>query len=1479
MKAQILKIAGVKSEKEFYKKFPSEEAFMKKHGKEFKKAQTGAAINASQLHQPAFKPLSYQTQFDDVDKMMTGSTEAERQAALAKQQAAASQGGGGGGFDIAGLMKLAGGAMQGGEGMGDMGGAAAGASSVAAAARYGIDIRKAQNGTAAWYSQNPPGGATNYGQVQPANQLKSIGSTNPLATGGIGGFDVSKLGPQGVQEENTWSKVGGALGKYAGPVGDVISGIGELKKEKEARKAAEQARDVSKISLKAAESVDVDARRQQSENIAKQREAQMPVNTGEEFFPIYGVGTNVLARNGMMLQDGDNVKGDLPLNMALKNPQFAEQLRGQRNKITEEEEVVEPVMEVGPIFGPQNEEYDDLEQITDYSDPNEMTDAQSAAFMETYNRDQGKSTETFDSSSARDTWVHKTGLPWSEAKRLGYTGGSAKDNTKLLAELNDPRFRKENLRDSAPKQSTQTRTPIQHRETPTGKLTPIKKPIQSYAEAMKGKPKYGGAQGDIHVPDEGNMLTRIGERVANPMQTFGHYAQYGELPAEGFSKHSKNAFDQVLGLRNPAYWANAIGNASDYASEGEYKKAAWEALDAAPALGKIKYVKNIPFNKGLPPASVRRAGYLGEGAKRLGAAPARQLTGKAAKQIAPTNVPNFVMRKDGGPVGGNPGEIQNTFAPNDIYMDSGYEPLNDTNIKQYYQGGRLYQMQDGGAAAGGGTPWGAISQKATGIGQSLMGGQNAGGKIGSTVGSTLGMIGGPIGSAIGGFVGGIAGNALDTNAKRMKKAQDATQRNMQGMANANMAKGIQAQNQSYMEDGGWVSNDWTPQVIASFGGLNEQEVYDYAHEGMDTLRAGGHLRDYTPPSDRAMEIYEDGGKIQSYGLGGELQTHWGGGAETISRNPYLPGTGETVMFRGKSHEEYSPNGETGIGVTYGGNPVEVERGEPMVELEEGGTIDPETGEVQKSGVVFGNLQIPNQYIDMLGDKNAKGKKFKNYVADLSKIEEKQNSIIDKSSKQLNALDPINSFDKLTLTALQANIQGANMKLKEIADRKINAASLQNAINDTAEERGLVADDLARGKVKIDKEAQKQSAKFGGKFTQAQDGVYKIKGNLPGSIDYNPLGQTPREDLWKDESTYENVWKPKVYSAFSDPRRAEELVKNLESYKGQDFEDVQAAIKKGKTPEEKKAIAIKLATDKKVGPFHSIMDTVINQTLPDVTEAKTTPTVTTPAATKEEVAVEETPEKTNWWDTATTAFNAILPSIRPSDAEGLDTAQLYPEMFAMATNQVAPVQAQTFQPDLGIPYDISYQDQLNANQADYRAAQRMMGYNPAAQANLNAEKYQANQSVLANQFRANQEMKDKVYSENRNMLNQAKLTNLGIFDKQYERQTEALANTKATTQAALNSISDKYAKNKLENRELKTYENMYNYRFGPNFRAQNMNPLAQWDTDYKGASSEELEAMSAYKKAKEKREAAAAKKDAKETDKKRNGSIVKSYKNI
>ena len=168
------------------------------------------------------------------------------------------------------------------------------------------------------------------------------------------------------------------------------------------------------------------------------------------------------------------------------------------------------------------------------------------------------------------------------------------------------------------------------------------------------------------------------------------------------------------------------------------------------------------------------------------------------------------------------------------------------------------------------------------------------------------------------------------------------------------------------------------------------------------------------------------------------------------------------------------------------------------------------------------------------------------------------------------------------------------------------------------------------------------------------------------------------------------------------------------------------------------------------------------------------------------------------------------------------------MYALSQNQVEPVYAQKFIPELGVPYDISLQDILNANQADYNAAQRMAGYNPAALSSLNAQKYAANQKVLGEQFRLNQAEKDKVYSENRNLLNQAKLQNLQILERQADKQAQALSKTKATTQEALNSISSKYAQNRAANRELAVYENMYNYRFTPKFRAINLNPPAQFN---------------------------------------------------
>jgi len=714
-------------------------------------------------------------------------------------------------------------------------------------------------------------------------------------------------------------------------------------------------------------------------------------------------------------------------------------------------------------------------------------------------------------------------------------------------------------------------------------------------------------------------------------------------------------------------------------------------------------------------------------------------------------------------------EIANTFAPNTIYTDLEEAQNGLSNFKTNPD---FLKLNSSGqetdifkfAQQGGGD---ALSQLTAGLGSPKGQGISGGGKIGGGIGSTLGtIVGGPVGGMVGKFAGQTIGNVLDQKAEKTKKFQDQTDQNITAMALGQGAQGLQGQNASYMRDGG-IAN---PQVINQFGNYKLSQLLQ-PDPTMDTLRAGGHLKNYTPPSERAMYT----GREQ-FAMGGDLETHWGGYAEPVSYNPYLPDGGETVMFRGKSHDESDGKGNTGIGITYGDSPVEVERGEPAVQLRNGSDGD-------NSLTVYGNLEIPSFGASLIGDDKAKGKKFKNYVADLSKTEKKQNKIIEKSTDELDNLEVITPQDLLSFESQKANILGANMKLKDIAKKKQDLASLQSAINDTAEEYGFEADALAKGKVK--------QAKKGASIKKAQAGVTNL----------SPVDVTG-SDLRK-----------KIKPDFS--------IKLPENLK----EDSKKALRE------------------------------LKPLFPKTNE-----------------------EEFNWMN----VVNQILPYVRPTDVEALDPRQLSGEMLALAQNQLEPVQAQTFQPQLSTPYDISLQDIINENEADYRAAQRMIGYNPAALAALNAQKYQANQQVLGEQFRMNQAMRDKVFAENRNLLNQSNLQNLGILDQQYGRQQQALSNTKATAQAALNSISAKYLQNQAENRNLQTYENLYNYRFDPRFRAMNMNALAQFNLEGSGPTSssfagmtpEEIELYAKQLKVQQEKQ-----KKATEKSSGKNGALVKAIKSM
>jgi hypothetical protein len=408
-----------------------------------------------------------------------------------------------------------------------------------------------------------------------------------------------------------------------------------------------------------------------------------------------------------------------------------------------------------------------------------------------------------------------------------------------------------------------------------------------------------------------------------------------------------------------------------------------------------------------------------------------------------------------------------------------------------------------------------------------------------------------------------------------------------------------------------------------------------------------------------------------------------------------------------------------------------------------------------------------------------------------------------------------------------------MKLKSIADKKIKAADLQSAINDTAEEYGLVADDLARGKVKFDKEAMKAQAKYGAAIKKAQGGG-KVKFNsekeaLAAGYSKGPDGTfyriIPPEKSEPVETKVGEAMKEiplqrkddsGLYGGVTGEKLAQAQRNNpwfdwagFNPTSKADVERFQRAFN-----EKAKAIGSS-ARLKEDGLFgQQTASALIDE------KRKVQPTV----GTREEAEILESSTQPVPYKRSALLdiFGQILPYIRPTDQEELNPRQLMGELYALSTNKLEPVQAQPYSPQLRVPYDISLQDQLNEITASERAAQRMMGYNPAAQANLAAQTYGAKSKVLADQFRMNQAMKDQIYSGNIATLNDAELKNLDIYDQQYQRQEQAKSNTKATAQAALNSIADKYAKNALENRELGIYENLYNYRYDKSGRAVNMN---------------------------------------------------------
>jgi hypothetical protein len=572
------------------------------------------------------------------------------------------------------------------------------------------------------------------------------------------------------------------------------------------------------------------------------------------------------------------------------------------------------------------------------------------------------------------------------------------------------------------------------------------------------------------------------------------------------------------------------------------------------------------------------------------------------------------------------------------------------------------------------------------------------------------------------------------------------------------------------------------------------------------LRSGGHLAQvpYTPPSAAAMFTGRPNMPQAEYGtqmaMGGELEVGDGGRLETLSYNPNLPG-GEIGMFRGASHD----NG--GIKTKYGENEVEVEGGEPAVKLQDGGSAE--------NLVVFGNIKINKEIADLMGDPKAKGKKFKTYIADVAKNDAKQGKRINKGLELIENSNENSAFDHLSLNTGKAILQGATAWQKINADKIKEAGIVQDAIHQTASQLGVKSDKLAEGK--LEQETDPSMVAKNGMKAQNGSIVDYLKG-VGKKSDF-----ASRKILAKDMAikNYKGTAKQNI-----------QMLENLKASKNTPNDQL-TPIKIGPAPQlfplqPELVPGRDYLSGDNLGNYYDDNGNVIDQSGGDLLNSPVGKLFSSDQT-------DTGKEKFDWKGLGQMALSNLAQFLRPSNAnEPLNPDQLYPEYFALATNQLEPVQAQTYQPMLDNPYDISFNDQINAVDSQSRAAIRAAGSNPAAQAQIMAQALEAKNRVLGEQSRINQANKMQVYDKNRATLNDAQLKNLAIYDQQYVRQAQAKSNTKQQSLAALSSIAAKTAQQRASNRKLGIMENMYNFRFTPSGKAINTNAPAQFDLSGSGS---------------------------------------------
>jgi hypothetical protein len=790
-----------------------------------------------------------------------------------------------------------------------------------------------------------------------------------------------------------------------------------------------------------------------------------------------------------------------------------------------------------------------------------------------------------------------------------------------------------------------------------------------------------------------------------------------------------------------------------------------------------------------------------------------------------------VYGQNGSMIGGNPTEVQNTYG----IGSSVYKDLEDPEeIKAYQTGGGFGNFMNqlngslGGDATGG--FMGNIGNQ--GPFTSMIAGDSTLGGLGGALGS----IGGPGGAMLGAMVGRF----FDDEPGRQRNAQNQIASNQSAITRLKSSKNINNRLSSIgvgqngedlidYEEGGYMNPEYNPQLITMFGDHNADDFADYAHK----FRAGGHLKEYTAPSERAMETYENGGEISSYALGGKLKSYWGGEVEDESYNPYLPGSGKTAMIKGASHK----NG--GVGISYGeaqngynGDEadIEAEFNEPVMEMEEGGSIDPNTGEPNTSAVVFGNIPFTKKVVAITEDPDLMrladkydGMSMKKMISKLNKEEILATSKQAKGLKLMDGVDANNKWGKLDAQTAQTIVDATDMKLQQIAKDKMKSADFQNALQDIKQkisyERGknISAEALGKGQIKDDldpitKDAPLESpyvGKSGANLRRAQGGAditeEEYNQFLKEYEESKATGKKRNPANLKFQRHYNKTF-PKEALAAIQKTTAEKGLSNKAKQMGLTKEDIAS----GKDLDR----ILQSNEDEFYGPiteqYNASVKSKFKKTPPvpvkdiQLNELGGPPSTTTVNTSKPPIDV--VPLRNNYVGDAVNVFGRLFGN--NDNIPPIDPRQFAGEYIASAKNTPVPVNIERMHSQLAPVYRITNQDIRNQSTGSFRDAMRMNQFNPEAAASIFGRKAMADQTSYGDEFRTNQGIEQQIFGGNRALVNQDMATNLALDRERDKLQSIADSKTKEIDQKIGSSFADKNMKYDADVMKYKIQRNMF-----------------------------------------------------------------------